>query len=439
MNNTKISQIVRLAFPMVLAMLSQNLLTLVDTAMVGTQGSYALAAVGIAGFALFMGHSLLLGLANGVQAVVARRVGEKDHSGAAEALRSAIFICLTVGPLFSVLIYLLTPIVFPWLNSDKTVVSVGIPYMQYIALASIFLGINFSFRGYWMGVNKPKVFFWVLLVMHAINILLNYMLIFGKLGAPTLGAPGAGLATLLSMAMGAILNVVFAGIMDFDKFFGLNINRDSLRAVVKLSLPNGFQQLFVAAGFVVLLWIVGRVGTNELAAASVLINIMLVAILPGMAFGLTAATLVGQSMGQKNFEGAFYWAIDVSRVALVFLGVIGIPMWLLPEQVLSVFIHDPITLDLAVLPMRVVGVTIILEAINLVFMNALLGAGDAQRVMRVTFSGQWLLFLPLAYVVGPVLGFGLLGIWILQLLFRACQSFVFAVLWHKKGWTRITV
>jgi len=114
-------------------------------------------------------------------------------------------------------------------------------------------------------------------------------------------------------------------------------------------------------------------------------------------------------------------------------------MWLIPDLVSSIFIHDPATRELARWPMRVMGVTMPLEAISFAFMHALLGAGDAQRVMLVSIGTQWLVFLPLAYLVGPVLGFGLLGVWILQGGGRALQAYLFVHMWRGRKWQNITV
>ncbi len=439
MKKQRLVRILSLSVPMVLAMLSQNLLTLVDTAMVGTQGSSALAALGLAAFSLYMGHALICGIATGVQTVVSRRRGEGDEVGQVESLNAALLLIFILGPFFSAVIYFITPSLFSILTDDLAVREIGIPYMQYVALASVFLGVNYCFRGYWIAVERPRVYFKILLLMHAGNIFLNYIFIFGRLGAPALGAPGAGLASLLAMSVGAALNIFVAyyalGRSYLKKIPTLMV----VKTIVQFSLPNGIQQLLVAAGVLMLLWIVGRLGTNELAAANVLINIMLVAILPAMAFGLVTASLVGQRLGDKDSDDAHQWAVDVSRVALVFLAFIGLPMWLAPELVLSSFIHDDVTMALAVLPLRIMGITILLEAINFVFMNALLGAGETKRVMRVAVSAQWLVFLPLAYAVGPILGFGLLGIWVLQLVYRAGQSCVFAIFWQQRDWGSIKV
>ncbi len=208
---------------------------------------------------------------------------------------------------------------------------------------------------------------------------------------------------------------------------------------MRLSLPSGIQQLAFAAGFVATYWIVGLVGTRELAAASVLINVTLVAILPGLGMGLAAATLVGQALGRGDSDRCRAWGWDVVKVASIGLTVLGIPMWLLPDLILGGFIYDPLTVAVGRWPMRLVGLTMVVEALGLVLMHSLLGAGDVRRVMVVAITTQWIVFLPLAYLVGPVLGFGLIGIWVMQGVYRTAQAVFFYRFWKGRQWASIRV
>lgn len=215
--------------------------------------------------------------------------------------------------------------------------------------------------------------------------------------------------------------------------------RPVFRSLVRLSLPSGIQQLAFAAGFVATYWIVGQVGTRELAAASVLINVTLVAILPGIGLGLAAATLVGQALGREDPADAAAWGWDVAKVACIALAVLGAPMWLLPDPILGVFIHDPMTVEVGRWPMRLVGFTMVIEALGLVLMHSLMGAGDVRRVMAVAITAQWLVFLPLAYLAGPVLGLGLIGIWVMQGLYRGGQALFFYRFWKQGKWAAVEV
>ena len=186
-------------------------------------------------------------------------------------------------------------------------------------------------------------------------------------------------------------------------------------------------------------WIVGQVGTREVAAASVIVNLTLVAILPGLALGLSASTLVGQALGRGQPGDAYQWGWDVARVGMVALGAIGLPGVIWPELLLMGFIHDPATMEVATLPMRLVALFMAVDGLGLVMMHALLGAGDARRVMFVSVVAQWGVFLPLAYLMGPGLGFGLAGIWALQVGYRGGQALVVTRFWEKRDWVALRV
>jgi putative MATE family efflux protein len=276
--------------------------------------------------------------------------------------------------------------------------------------------------------------------MHATNIILNYVLIFGNFGAPALGVTGAGMASAISMAVGTLV-YFYLGFKHVrkDGFLRCMATRAETASLIRVSIPSGLQQLFFAAGLVAMFWIIGRIGTPSLAAANVLVTVLLFAILPGLGLGLACATLVGQALGKREPDDAYQWAFDVAKITVVLLTALGLPMWLVPDLVSSIFIHEESTRELARWPMRIMGLTMPVEAVGFAFMHGLLGAGDARRFMYVSVGIQWLLFLPLAFVIGPYLGYGLLGVWLWQGITRALQSFLFLSMWRGRKWQQIEV
>jgi putative MATE family efflux protein len=440
MDRTRRHRILGLALPIIGGMVSQNLLNIVDTAMVGFLGDSALAAVGIGGFVAFMCQALILGISTGVQSTAARKKGEGREDRAAAMLNTALLLVLVVAPLFSIVLIQLVGTVFPYINSDAAVIEQGMPYLEWRLGAIVFVGINFAFRGYWNALDMSRVFMTTLVLMHACNIVLNYILIFGKFGAPAYGVTGAGIASAISMAIGSAIYLALGfRYIAKDAFLRRLATREETSTLIRISLPAGLQQLFFSSGMVVMFWIVGKIGTPEVAALNVLITVLLFAILPGLAMGLACATLVGQALGKGDPDDAYQWAWDVSKVTVVLMTVLGMPMWLVPDLISSMFIHDAETRELARWPMRLVGLTMPIEAMTFTFMHGLLGAGDARRVMYVSVGTQWLLFLPLAYVVGPVLGFGLFGVWLLQGTTRSLSAYLFVMMWRRRHWQRIVV
>jgi MATE family multidrug resistance protein len=432
--------ILTLGLPIIAGMLSQNVLNVVDAAMVGTLGNVALAATGLGGFANFMATSFIMGLSAGVQAVSSRRLGEGKRDVLAVALNAGLIFAFIWAIPWTALLHWGAPAIFSILIDDPAVAAEGVPYFQARLLSALAVGINSAFRGYWNGINLPKLYMRTLMVSHITNLFLNWVLIFGNLGAPEMGTLGAGIASTIATYVAA-LTYIGLGIQQAKKngFLTIRPDRATCRNLLRLTLPASFAQLSLATGYTALMWIVGQTGTASLAAANVLLTVTLVIILPGIAFGLVAASMVGQALGRNDPEDAAQWGWDVVRVAVVALGLMGLPMILVPDLLLSGFLHDPTTRELAVLPLQLVGATISLDAIGLVLLNALYGAGASRSVLIVGTTMQWGLGLPLAYLFGPILGWGLAWMWAAMILYRVGQSLILALMWKKRSWVNIAV
>lgn len=419
-------------------MLSQSLLNLVDAAMVGSLGQSALAGVGLGGYANFMAIALVMGLGVGVQATVARRRGEGHLEQSAQPLNNGLLIAALIGLPLSLLCWYYAEQIITLLSSDPDVTAIGADYFRWRALAIIAVGCNFAFRGYWNGIRQTGMYLQILVVMHVFNVIISYGLIFGHFGLPKMGAEGSGLGTTLAMFLGTALYFLMTWRRGRDQgFMGSLPVLNDIRLMLRLSLPNSLQQLFFATGVTLLFWIVGQIGTAELAVAHILINLALLLILPGVGLGMAATTLVSHSLGEKQPHEAYRWGWDVVRVAALMLFVLGLPFWLVPGLVLQIFTQDPELLALGEWPLRITGIGMTLDATALVLTQALLGAGASRTVMGVNLGSQWLLFLPCAYLLGPVMGGGLLTIWLLQSLYRLIASVIFAILWRRKQWVNI--
>ena len=419
-------------------MLSQNVLNLVDTAMVGTLGNAALAGVGLGGFANFLFSAFILGLSAGVQAMAARRVGQGRLTETAIPLNGGLLLALFIAVPWSATLITFAPEYFPLLASDAAVVEQGVPYLRARLFAMFAMGMNFAFRGYWNAVDKSILYMRTLISMHVVNIFLNWVLIFGNLGAPELGAAGAGVASAIATVFGTASYFLLGRGYARDAGFLRGLpNRETMSTNIRLAAPAGLQQFFFAAGMTVFLMLVARMGTPELAATKVIIDLILVGILPGIGFGLAAASLAGQALGRGNPGDAKQWGWDVTKMAVVVVGALSVPAVLVPEWILSGFIHEPSTLALAKDPLRLVAGFLFIDAVGMVLMNALMGVGDVKRVMLIATSFQWLIFLPLVYLLGPVMGLGLVTVFAVQVIYRGLQSLTFAFMWKGGRWQSI--
>ena len=432
--------IFHMALPIIGGMASQNLLNIVDTAMVGTLGDAALAAVGLAGFASFMSAAFIMGMSTGVQATAARWLGAGRTSEVAVPLNGGLLLVLILGVPASILLFFLAPSLFSLLNQDEQLIALGTPYFQVRIISIVGIGMNFAFRGYWSAVNRANLFMWTVVVTHLANIFLNWVLIFGHLGAPRLGTLGAAIGTTLAIFLGTLLFFYLAWRHARENgFLATPPDRPTFFSLIRLSAPAGLQQFFFASGITVFFWILGNTGTSELAAGSVLLNIMLVWILPANGFGIAAASLVGQSLGAGEADTAKAWTWQVARIAVLVVSLLALPAVLFPDPFLSVFLHDPHTLALAYTPLRLIAALMTFESASIVLLNSHYGAGHSRRVMEITLPFQWGLFLPAAYLIGPTLGLGFLAVWIWYVTYRLVQAGVFAWSWERGDWAKVQV
>lgn len=437
---TRRQKILAIALPIIGGMASQNVLNLVDTAMVGSLGDAALAATGLGSFANFMALAFILGLSTGVQAMAARRLGEGRESEMAVPLDGGLLMAFVFGVPLAAFLILFSPEIFAWLSDDPAVVKDGAPYLQVRLAALIGVGMNFSFRGYWSATHRTGLYLRTIVIMHALNIFLNWVLIFGHLGAPKLGVFGAGLATTISIYVGTAIYFVLAWKNARSQGFLSGLpSRQTMATMLRLSIPSSVQQFFFAAGMVALFWIIGRIGTAELAAANVLMTLTLVGVLPALGMGIGAATLIGNALGRKDVEDASLWAWNVATLSMVLIAVIAASLAIFHRPILGIFLHDPDTLELAVVPLLLTASMIWIDSFGMVFMNAHFGAGDSRRVMIISVVAQWVFFLPGAYLLGPIWGFGLTAVWVWQAIYRVAQTATFILSWRQGKWASIKV
>jgi len=429
-----------IALPIMGGMMSQNLLNLVDIGMVGRLGDTALAATGIGSFSNYLAIAFIIGLSAGVQALAARRLGEGREDETAVPLNGGLILSLLIGLPLCLLVVLATPSAFAWLTPDPAVRELGIPYLQARVLSMVAVGMNFSFRGYWSAIHLTGVYLRTLLIMHTINIFLHWVLIFGKLGAPALGVFGAGLSTTISLYIGTLLYFYFAWRHARDKGFLHRLpSRRTLWQQFRLSLPSSLQQFFFAAGMVALIWIVSQIGTEEVAAVNVLITFHITAILPAFGIALAATTLVGNALGRSDPQDASLWGWNCATLTFIYGAVLSLLLVPLAHPILGVFLTNPETQRLAWLPMMLWALMLSLDTAGMVLMNALIGAGDTRRSMWISLLWQWAFYLPLAWLVGPIFGWGLLAVWVVNSIYRVGQAVSCGFAWSGRKWASIRI
>lgn len=427
-------KVIRLALPIMLGMLSQSMLNLIDAALVGHLGEVALAGVGVGGYAMFMLSAIVFGLSSSVQSQTAQRAGA-THPNIGQPLQSGLVIGLAVALPFSLWAWWQAPLLVGLITQTADVHTIAVDYFRWRVVSLTAIALTLCFRGYWNGRQQTHLYLRIIVAVHVLNVVASTGLIYGLAGLPEMGASGAGAGTTLSLFTGLVLwGWVSANDARQHGLLTCLPGLGTLRVTLALAAPHSIQQLWFAAGYAVLFWLLSQLGTASVAVGHVLINLSLLLILPGVGVGVAVMSLVGEALGRDAQQEAHRWGLDALRVAWLLLTVLALPMLLLPEQVLALFFSNNDLIALGKLPLQLTGVMIVLDAAALVLAQALMGAGAQRTVMILTLGMQWLLFLPLAWWVGVSLEHGLLGIWLMQLLYRLVNSAGFLWVWQRRRW-----
>ncbi len=440
LNWNRVKTVMHIALPIMAGMMSQNLLNLADTAMVGRLGPVGLAAVGIWGVAMFLCTAAMLSLSPAVQAMASRRKGEGEDALTAVPLNAGLVVAVSVGIPLSLILFTFMRDLFPMLTHDAEVTAIGTGYMRARVLSLAAIGVNFAFRGYWNGISRSRQYMITLTTMNVVNIVLNYAFIFGKLGCPQLGSVGAGLASCIATFVGSFMYLE-SGIRlsKPNGFLTRRPDRKVYAALLRLACPSAIQQVFYAGGVTALFWIIGLVGTVELAAANIIVTMYLLGLMPCIGSGIAAASLVGQALGRGDSDDAHRWGIDIVIMTAGLMAIMAIPMMCFPGTMLRLFTPSRDVIEAGRWALVLAWVGLPIQSVALVLNQGLMGAGDNTRVMLVSVGCQWGILLPGAYLAGPILGLGLTAIWTVQLLYRTIQSLIFGALWHGTRWRNIDV
>ena len=436
----RVATIYKLAYPTLIALTSTLMMSLVDLAMVQPLGIRTTAAVGLSVFSNALIQAFFVGIAPAVQGLVARRRGQGSTEARCLPLNGGLLAALVVGVPLTILCLFLTPYYFSWVSSDPEVTRIGVPFLRTLYVALVAYGLNSAFRGHWTGMEKPRVHMWIALILNSLNLLGNYVLIYGKFGAPALGATGAALSTTLAIHVGLVLNFVMTYKRYWkDGFLRVMPDRTVLKRIFQLGMPATMQEFFFSLGYLVFFWIIGQVGTAELAASNVLVRITMVVVLLAIALGVASATLVSRTLGEGDAEGAAQWGWDAGKLGFIGLTVLGLPFLFFPEQILSLFLSDPRAIEIAIIPLRMTAATIGGGSLLYIFAYTLVSVGDGNRVMLISFSTQWLVFLPAAWFVSVYLHYGLLEIWLVQIVYGTIAASLIIAVWRQGRWKRLKI
>lgn len=435
--------ITSLATPVVLAQLSQTLMGLVDTIMVGRLGETALAAVGVATLLFSATAMSLKAVEVAVQTYTAHRIGEGRDDEVGAVLATGIGAACLVGALFMAVGMVWPDRLMGWVAANDAMREMGTGYVRWRYAGMLPLLVFFLVKAMFDGVGWTRIGMWIGIGMNLLNVFLNWMLIFGKLGAPELGVQGAALASTLSAAAAALTVVVWSLRPSLRKRFRVlcrsNFQPRLIVPFLRIAWPPALQTLANLAAVLVLFWILGRIDVIAVAAGNIVLRIAALSFMPGFGVGAAVQTLVGQSLGRRDRAGARRAAWGGVGLAVVFMGIFGVAFLIVPGLFMRVFTDSPELIAAGSPILRLMGWVQIADAVGLTLAGALRGAGWTRQVMLADLITGFGLMPLLAYLFGIVLGGGLLGAWLALLVWFTLYAVVMTVMFLRGRWEEVRI
>tara|TARA_R110002049_G_scaffold306173_1_gene504179 strand:- start:10811 stop:12148 length:1338 start_codon:yes stop_codon:yes gene_type:complete len=409
----------------ILGLLGHTFVGFADNIMVGQLGTAELAAVSLGNSFVFIAMSFGIGFSTAITPLVAEADGSGNVVDAKSALKHGLLLCTILGLSLFGLIMLCKPLMH-LMKQPPEVVELAIPYIDLVAFSLVPLVIFQAFKQFSDGLSQTKYPMYVTLAGNAINIVLNYFLIFGTFGFPKLGITGAAIGTLVSrLVMVVLIWYVLKSKKKFHNYVtGFNfkkIEKKVMQKIMNLGFPSALQMFFEVAIFTAAIWLSGVLGKNPQAANQIALNLSSMTFMVGMGLGVAAMIRVGNQKGLQNYTDLRRIAKSIFLLTLL-LEVVFAGLFLLFRHWLPTIYLDVNDVSNMVDNTEVIIITAellliaaffqISDGIQVVVLGALRGLQDVKIPTAITFVAYWLIGFPICFYLGLYTPLKSMGIWI---------------------------
>ncbi len=412
MNSYK--KIIKLGFPVVLTFLSYHILGITDLLMIGKLGRDAIAAVGIALSVYYLYTGPVETFFNSATILMSHAFGRNNtdllrkyffHEIVFAILGAVVGVIIAVPLFFSLHLY----------TENKAIIETAGIYLI-ISIFSLFPYLmTVVINRFFMSIQKNRSIAVVSNITVLLNIILNYVFIFGKFGIPSYGVAGAAIATFLSRCIQLLLNYILL-VREFKKR-GMSLKVPALeRSIFKLILKKGIplaQTSLVEFGsWTVFTGMISRLGTTSMAAHEIALKIKDVGYLIIWSYGVVTTTLVGEACGKGEYETGIQICRKIAKLTVGFMLFFGIAIFIFPEVFIRLFTSDTAVISTGKSILRVIAFYQISDAMFVIYRNGLIGMGETKFVRNVVLAGGWFIMLPIAFLLTNILKTGVSGAWV---------------------------
>lgn len=425
----------KLALPVILGMVGHSLIGLFDNIMVGQLGTAELAAVSLGNSFIFLAMSIGIGFSTAITPLVAEADAAHDAKKIKSSLKHGLVLCTGIGiGLFIVLLFA-KPLMHVMDQPDE-VVELSKPYLDLAAFSLIPLIIFQAFKQFADGLSQTKFAMYATFLAVFLNILINYLLIFGIGFFPKLGIIGAAWGTLISRI--AMLIFMWWILQRRDKFYYYvthfnfkELHTSTLKKIIALGFPSSLQMLFEVAIFTAAIWLSGVLGKNAQAANQIALNLSSMTFMVATGLSVAAMIRVGNQKGKQDYHELRRIAISVFLLAFIFSVLFASFFALLNNILPTIYLDiDDVAnridnldvLAIAAQLLLVAAVFQISDALQVVFLGALRGLQDVLIPTVITFISYWVIGFPISFYFGLYTDYGSQGIWFGLLAGLTCAA-----------------
>ncbi len=403
-------EILALATPTILAMLSQTLMWTVDTALLGRVNSVSLAAAGLGGMLTWASYSLFNNLSRITGTFVSQSHGKNDDPGVAHYAWQGLYIALFSGLVLQVFGYF-SYLLLPWTHNPPEVQTLTYTYIKWRSLSAVFTQAGFVLMGFFQGRRDVKIPMYAGIIGNVVNLVLDIWLIFGwsgfelgghtLLAVPALGVKGAAMATSCGVMVNTVALVLWALAPHLRHRYRLHLPRSLDRAaigrMVRVGAPAAWEGFIDMGGFLMFTIFVGTTGAVPLAASQITIQLLSFSFMPLWGLTTAASVLTGNWIGARDPDMAARYGRQTYKLGLYYSLSLAVVIVLLRHEIFRIFTGDPAVLALGAGLAVTAAIFQIFDGLRMLSSGILGGAGDTRFTMLVTLGLMWGLFIPLTW------------------------------------------
>ena len=435
--------IILLAVPMILELSLESVFALVDMFFVGKLGQNAIAVVGYTESMITMVYSLSIGLSTAATAIIARRVGEKEMSGASKAAIQALLISLFVSAIISFFGVIYAEKMLAFMGATPEVIAEGLAFTKIMFGFNIVIVLLFLINGIFRGAGNAALAMKSLWIASIFNIILDPLLIYGFGSWQGWGLEGAAIATCIGRGTGVVYQLyhLFYGsglikIKWSDVFPDFTI----IKSMVSLAWPATFQFIIASGSWIILTRLVADAGGTEASAGyQIAIRNVVFFILPAWGLSNAAATLVGQNLGAGQPQRAEKSVILATKYNAIFMTMVSIIFIFLSPQIISFFTDQDEVQKIGISALQIIGSGFIFYGIGMVMIQSLNGAGDTRTPTWINFVGFWLFQIPLAYYFVTFTDWGLNALFAAIPIAETSIAVMAFIIFRQGKWKKVKV